>query len=60
MIDLGALSHGMLEELEYAHIYIAELNGTVGQLQTQLSAKDELLQQMRNEIDAIKQAIAAD
>ena len=60
VIDLGALSHGMLEELEYAHIYIAELNGTVGQLQTQLSAKDELLQQMRNEIDAIKQAIAAD
>ena len=60
VIDLGALSHGMLEELEYAHVYIAKLNGTVGQLEAQLAAKDQALQQMREEIDAIKQQIAAD
>jgi hypothetical protein len=60
VIDLGALSHGMLEELEYAHVYIAELNSTVGQLEAQLAAKDEVVQQMREEIDAIKRQIAVD
>jgi hypothetical protein len=60
IIDLGALSHGMLEELEYAHLYIAQLDGTVQELRGDLAERDDQLARMRAEIDAIKAALAAD
>lgn len=40
MIDLGEVSHGMLEELEYAHRYIAQLDDTVDRLQGELVDRD--------------------
>jgi len=60
LLDLGAMSNGMLEELEYAHLYIAELDGTVRQLQAQLAERDAQMGRMHEEIEAIKAAIAAD
>jgi hypothetical protein len=58
LMDLGKTTHGMLEELEYAHLYIAELDGTVRQLNAQLEQRDAQLQQLREEIDAIKASLA--
>jgi hypothetical protein len=60
VINLGAMSHGMLEELEYAHLYIAQLDDTVDQLQGELAERDAQLQQLRADVEAIKAAIAAD
>jgi hypothetical protein len=60
VFDLGALSHGMLEELEYAHVYIARLDETVQTLQTELADRDALLLQMREEIAQIKASLADD
>jgi hypothetical protein len=60
VIDVGATSHAMLEELEYAHIYIAQLDGSVQALKAELAARDAEVRRMREEIDAIKAALAAD
>jgi hypothetical protein len=59
VIDLGAMSHGMLEELEYAHLYIAQLDDTVGELQGELAERDAQLRQLQAEVEAIKAALAA-
>jgi hypothetical protein len=58
VIDLGAVSHGMLEELEYAHLYIAQLDDTVGKLQGELADRDAQLERMQAEIEAIQAALA--
>lgn len=60
VIDLGAISHGMLEELEYAHVYITQLDSTVRGLQTKLADRDAEMQRMRAEFETIKAALAAD
>jgi hypothetical protein len=60
IMDLGKTTHGMLEELEYAHLYIAQLDGTVRELDAQLAERDAQLQQMREEIEAIKASLAKD
>ena len=58
VMDLGLTAHGMLEELEVAHIYIAQLDGTVQELKSELAERDAEVQRMRAEIDAIKAALA--
>jgi len=58
VIDLGAVSHGMLEELEYAHLYIAQLDDTVDRLQGELADRDAQLHRMQAEIEAIQAALA--
>jgi hypothetical protein len=60
IIDLGAISHGMLEELEYAHVYISQLDDTVRALKSELAERDADMARMREELEAIKTALAAD
>jgi hypothetical protein len=57
VMSLGTLSHGMLEELEVAHLYIADLDRTVDELQLQLDARDAELEAMRAEMSEIRAAI---
>lgn len=57
VIDLGTISHGMLEELEYAHVYIAELDVTVQKLKDALEAKDTQLDDLRKQVAEIREAI---
>jgi hypothetical protein len=54
VIDVGARSQGLLEELEKAHIYIAELNDRVKALSEAVGAKDSALAELRRDIEAIK------
>jgi hypothetical protein len=44
VVEIGARSQGMLEELEKAHIYIEELNQELKQLREVVSAQQELLE----------------
>ena len=57
VINVGQRSQGMLEELEYAHIYIEQLHATVQDLQHGMADKSAELQQLRQEIAAIKAAL---
>jgi hypothetical protein len=57
VINVGERSQGMLEELEYAHIYIEQLHSTVQGLQQDMAGKNAELQQLRQEIAAIKAAL---
>jgi len=54
VIDVGARSQGLLEELEKAHIYIAQLNDRVKALSEAVRAKDAALAELRRDIEAIK------
>jgi hypothetical protein len=54
VIDVGARSQGLLEELEKAHIYIAELNDRVKALSEAVGEKDSALAELRRDIEAIK------
>jgi hypothetical protein len=54
VINVGQRAQGMLEELEYAHIYIEQLHGDVQGLQKDLDRRDAELAQLRQEIDEIK------
>jgi hypothetical protein len=58
VVDLYQVSHGMLEELEVAHLYIAELDGTVQALRGELTARDAELDKLRAEVEAIRQSLA--
>ena len=60
LINLGQISHGMLEELEYAHIYISQLDGTVQSLKQELAERDAEMAAMRAEIEAIRKAVTGD
>lgn len=57
ILSLGQMSHGMLEELEVAHLYIADLDRTVDSLQQQLDARDAELEAIRDELRAIRESI---
>ena len=59
VMSLGALSHGMLEELEVAHLYIADLDRTVDELQRKLDGRDAELEALREEVQAIRSALDA-
>jgi hypothetical protein len=54
VIDVGARTQGMLEELEKAHIYISQLNDRVKALSEAVGARDAALAELRREIEAIK------
>lgn len=54
VINVGQRAQGMLEELEYAHIYIEQLHGDVQDLQKDVDKRDAELVQLRNEVAQIK------
>ena len=54
VINVGQRAQGMLEELEYAHIYIEQLHGDVQGLQKDLDRRDAELAELREEIAQIK------
>ncbi|HEY0662635.1 MAG TPA: hypothetical protein VGD21_15095 [Lysobacter sp.] len=54
VINVGQRSQGMLEELEYAHIYIEQLHGDMRGLQQDMAERDDELARLRQEIAAIK------
>lgn len=60
VIDVGQRSQGMLEELEYAHIYIEQLHATVRDLQRQMAGKRTELDQLRQEIEAVKAGLRSE
>jgi hypothetical protein len=49
-IDIVGHQFGMLAELEKAHIYIAQLNSTVEQLQAASSQKDQAIATLQSEV----------
>lgn len=54
VINVGERSQGMLEELEYAHVYIEQLHGNLQQLREDMTKKDDELAQLRAEVASIK------
>jgi len=46
VMEIGARSQGMLEELEKAHIYIEELNQKINQLSEAVAAQQQLLERV--------------
>jgi len=58
VINVGERSQAMLEELEYAHIYIEQLHGNMQNLQQDMAQKTAELTQLREEIAAIKAALS--
>ncbi len=54
VIDIGARSQGLLEELEKAHIYIAQLNDRVKALSEAVADKESALAEVRRDIEAVK------
>ena len=57
VINVGERSQGMLEELEYAHVYIEQLHSNMQQLQDDMAKKNDELAQLREEIAAIKASL---
>lgn len=58
VINVAARSQGVLEELEYAHIYIDQLNNRVKQLERQAAERDATLNAVLKELRALKAARA--
>ena len=58
VINVGQRAQGMLEELEYAHVYIEQLHGDVQKLQKDVDSRDAELDQLRREIAQIKADLA--
>jgi hypothetical protein len=58
VIKVGQRAQGMLEELEYAHVYIEQLHGDVEQLQQDVERRDAELAQLRKEVAQIKADLA--
>ncbi|QSX77428.1 bZIP transcription factor [Agrilutibacter solisilvae] len=54
VINVGQRAQGMLEELEYAHVYIEQLHGDVQGLKKDVDKRDAELAQLRREIALIK------
>jgi len=54
VINVGERSQGMLEELEYAHIYIEQLHTGMQDLQRDVAGKEQELARLRAEIAEIK------
>lgn len=54
ILDLGERSQGTLEELEKAHIYIAQLNETLKKVVERLDAKDAQLDALRRQVEVLK------
>lgn len=54
ILDLGQRSQGTLEELEKAHIYIAELNKTLNRVVERLDRKDAVIEDLRRQVAALQ------
>lgn len=54
VIDVGSRSQGVLEELEYAHIYIEQIHTSVEALKDGLAKKGTELAELRAELAAIR------
>jgi hypothetical protein len=59
LINVGARSQGVLEELEYAHVYIEQLQGSIKELQIAAEHREDELVRLHDEIESIKKAMAA-
>jgi len=57
VINVGERSQGMLEELEYAHVYIDQLHSSLQQLQDDMAKKNDEVAQLREEIASIKASL---
>ena len=57
VINVGERSQGMLEELEYAHVYIEQLHSSMQQLQDDMAKKNDEVAQLREEIASIKASL---
>ena len=54
VLDLGERSQGTLEELEKAHIYIAQLNETLNKVVERLDAKDDQITVLTAQLETLK------
>ena len=57
IVDVGARSQGLLEELEKAHIYIEQLHSRIKELKDDAQTRAGMLDELRREVDAIKRAL---
>ena len=55
--NLSKMTGGMLNELEKAHIYIAELNDTVKELKSALAEKDEAVATLSERLAALEELL---
>lgn len=59
VIDVGARSQGVLEELEYAHIYIDQLHSDVRELESEAQARDAKIAQLQATMQALAEELRA-
>jgi len=59
MVEIGARSRGVVEELEKAHIYIEQLHKNINQLQEQMQEQNKKLQDRISAMEAIMNELAA-
>ena len=57
VVELGAHRRGMVEELEKAHIYIAQLHELVSKLSDEVQNKDEALLQLEERLTHLEQSL---
>lgn len=57
VVDVGARSQSLLEELEKAHIYIEQLHARIKGLKEDALARAETLDELRREVDEIKRVL---
>lgn len=57
VIELGAHRRGLLEELEKAHIYIAQLHEVLTELRGQVRVKDETLADLEDRLSRIERQL---
>ena len=58
MVEIGARSRGVVEELEKAHIYIEQLHKNINQLQEQMQEQNKKLQDRISAMEAIMNELA--
>ena len=58
VVNVGERSQAMLEELEKAHIYIAQLHERVKDLTAAVAARESAVVELRHEVEAIKERLA--
>ena len=54
IVEWGARSQGVLEELEKAHVYIEQLHNTNKEQQKKLEIKDKEIQSLKERLDKIE------
>ena len=54
LINVGARSQGMLEELEKAHIYIEQLHGEMTENEVRLEKAHRDIEQLQDEVAALE------